>query len=250
MLGEAFVVSLICLSTVYRRITSSGGAIRALFDGAMPALFPPNSTRIMRGILAAIGVVLLGGPLVAMAWVRLPWARGEGREITQPIAFDHRIHVTGLKIDCRYCHAGADRGAYAGVPATSLCVPCHTNVWLSSRPLAPVRQSVATGRPIAWARVTQLPGFVYFNHAMHVNKGVGCETCHGRVDRMATVHQVAPLTMDWCVDCHRDPGPQLRPASAITTMGWTSTLSHDSLSRALVARYHVRRLTNCTTCHR
>jgi hypothetical protein len=185
-----------------------------------------------------------------MAWVRLPKARGEGRHIPQPVAFDHRIHVTGLRIDCRYCHAGAERSAYAGVPSTEQCVPCHSTVWLSSATFAPVRQSLATGHPIPWKRVTQLPAFTYFNHAMHVNKGVGCETCHGRVDQMATVRQVAPLTMDWCLDCHRDPAPNLRPVAEITTMGWVPPTSADTLGRALMAQYHVRRLTNCTTCHR
>jgi len=116
--------------------------------------------------------------------------------------------------------------------------------------LAPVRQSVATRRPIPWQRVTQLPDFVYFDHAIHVNKGVGCETCHGRVDQMAQVRQAAPLTMTWCVECHRNPAPNLRPIEAVTTMGWAPPNHSDSLGRALAARYHARPLVNCSTCHR
>ncbi|HEU4642364.1 MAG TPA: cytochrome c3 family protein [Gemmatimonadaceae bacterium] len=216
----------------------------------MTALFSPRSTWVARGVLIAALLVAAVVPALAMTWVRTPWARGEHRRIAQPVAFDHRIHVTGLRIDCRYCHAEADRGAWAGLPSTRQCVPCHTKLWMSSDVMAPVRRSLATGRPIPWARVTQLPDFVYFDHAMHVTKGVGCETCHGRVDRMATAEQVAPLTMTWCVDCHRDPAPRLRPPQAITAMGWTRPAGDDSSGRVLAARYHVRRLTNCTTCHR
>jgi hypothetical protein len=155
-----------------------------------------------------------------------------------------------MHVDCRYCHAGADRGASAGLPSTQQCVVCHTRLWLSSNLFAPVRRSLATGQPIAWARVTQLPAFVYFDHAMHARKGVGCETCHGRVDTMRTVRQVAPLTMTWCVDCHRHPEPALRPVETIATMGWVPEPGADSTGRVLAERYRVRRLTNCTTCHR
>ncbi|HEX6534813.1 MAG TPA: cytochrome c3 family protein [Gemmatimonadaceae bacterium] len=216
----------------------------------MAALFTPRATRVARTLLIAALALAVAVPALAMAWVRTPWARGEHRRIAQPVAFDHRIHVTGLRIDCRYCHAGADRTASAGLPATRQCVPCHTRLWLSSAPMAPVRKSLASGKPIPWARVTQLPDFVYFDHAMHVTRGVGCETCHGRVDRMATVEQVVPLTMTWCVDCHRDPAPHLRPPQAITAMGWAPPAGADATGRALAARYHVRRLLNCTTCHR
>jgi hypothetical protein len=185
-----------------------------------------------------------------MLWVRTPWARGEHAAIVQPIPFDHRLHAGPLRIDCRYCHAGADRSASAGLPSTRQCVTCHTPLWMSSAPMAPVRQSIATGRPIPWQRVTQLPDFVYFDHSIHISKGVGCETCHGRVDQMAQVRQVAPLTMTWCVDCHRDPGRRLRPVRDVTVMGWTRPSAVDSLGVVLLARNHVRSLVNCSTCHR
>jgi hypothetical protein len=170
--------------------------------------------------------------------------------ISQPVAFDHLLHAGPLRIDCRYCHAGADRSAWAGLPSTQQCVSCHTPLWMSTALLAPVRRSLATGKPIHWKRVTQLPDFVYFDHAIHVNKGVGCETCHGRVDRMTQARQVAPLTMAWCVDCHRNPAPHLRPIAAITAMGWTPPGPADSLGTVLMERYHVHSLTNCSTCHR
>ncbi|MDQ6736904.1 MAG: cytochrome C [Gemmatimonadota bacterium] len=185
-----------------------------------------------------------------MVWVRTPFARGEDLRVQQPVPFDHRVHVVGLQIDCRFCHAGAERGEWAGLPATDKCASCHTHAWMSTVEFAPVRKSLATGRPIPWQRVTQLPDFVYFNHAIHVNKGVGCETCHGRIDQMAQVSQAKSLTMGWCLSCHVNPGPNLRPRDAVTKMGWTPTAAQSAQLSMLVANYHVRRLTNCTTCHR
>ncbi len=216
----------------------------------MAAIFPPSATRVARVVLLAGVLVILAIPVLAMGWVRTPWARGIGEHVTQPVAFDHRVHVVGERIDCRYCHSDAERSTVAGMPSTQKCVACHTPLWLSSSEFAPVRQSLATGRPIPWRRVTELPGFVYFDHSIHVQKGVGCETCHGRVDQMAQVEQTAPLTMGWCLSCHRDATPALRPVSAMTAMGWAPRPGSNDLGRALALRYHVHRLTNCTTCHR
>jgi hypothetical protein len=186
----------------------------------MPALFTPRANLVARIALLAIAVATVAAPAVVMAWVRTPWARGVQRRVVQPAAFDHAFHAGTMHVDCRFCHAGADQAASAGLPSTQLCAACPTRLWMSSDQLAPVRRSLATGRPIAWRRVNELPAFVYFDHAMHAWKGVGCETCHGRVDTMRTVAQVAPLTMRWCLDCHRHAAPDQR------------------------------RLTNCTTCHR
>jgi hypothetical protein len=216
----------------------------------MPALFSRRATTVARSIIVAVIAVFVATPLIGMLWVRTSWARGEGTRVPQPVAFDHQLHAGPLRIDCRYCHAGADRSAWAGLPSTQQCVSCHTSLWMSTALLAPVRQSEATVKPIRWRRVTQLPDFVYFDHAIHVNKGVGCESCHGRVDRMAQAEQVAPLTMTWCVDCHRNPAPHLRPLDAVTRMGWTPPGPPDSLGAVLARRYHVRPLTNCSTCHR
>lgn len=216
----------------------------------MPALFRPSANRAARLALVAIVALPVVAVVAGMAWVRTPVARGEYVHVTQPVQFDHRLHVTGLRIDCRYCHSAVERTAMAGLPSTGKCVACHTQLMLSTPQFSAVRRSLATGQPIPWRRVTELPDFVYFDHAMHVEKGVGCETCHGRVDQMAQVQQQASLTMGWCVDCHRHPAPRLRPLDAVTAMGWVAGRAADSLGAALATQYHVRRLTNCTTCHR
>ena len=216
----------------------------------MPALFPRWTNTLARATLIAVVCVLAGVPAALMAWVRTPNATREYQPVAQPVAFDHRIHVVGQHIDCLYCHYSAERSASAGIPPTSECVPCHSTAWMSSDVFKPVRESVASGHALQWRRVDALPGFVYFNHAIHVNKGVGCESCHGRVDRMGQVYQSAPLTMQWCVNCHRNPAAALRPLNAITTMGFTPTIPQNELGAQLVQKYHVRSLTNCTTCHR
>lgn len=216
----------------------------------MAALFPPRTNSIARAVLAVAVSTLIGAPVVLMAWVRTPNATGQFAPVRQPIPFDHRLHVKGFGIDCRYCHSSVERSPLAGIPPSTTCVACHNQAWANSNELAPVRHSVLTGLPVQWVRVNKLPGFVYFNHAIHVNKGVGCETCHGRVDEMPRVYQTAPLTMNWCVSCHRFPEVHLRPVAAMTTMGWMPPDSQLAQGRALKAQYHVRELTNCTTCHR
>lgn len=218
----------------------------------MAQLFTLHATTRFRLAIVLVIAAAVGIPLFLMGWVRTPLERGEFQVVEQPIPFSHQIHVTGLQIDCRYCHYAVERAATAGMPSTSTCVPCHKQVWLDGPAFAPVRQSLASGKPIQWNRVNQLPGFVYFDHSIHVNNGVGCESCHGRVDTMSTAVQVEPLTMGWCLDCHRQPAKNLRPISAVTAMGWRppSGQSRTLLGRELMQRYHVRRMTDCTDCHR
>jgi hypothetical protein len=213
----------------------------------MAALFSPRATRIARWGLVAVLMLAVAIPAGLMLWVRTPAVTGQGRTAIQPIPFDHRIHVTGLRIDCRYCHTTADRGASAGLPATMVCQPCHNDVWLSGPLFAPVRQSVATGRPIPWQRVNRLPDFVYFNHAIHVAGGIACESCHGRVDRMAQVRQAEPLTMGWCLDCHRNPEPSRRPADAVTAMGWQPA---DRPASPPLSPARRAAIVTCSACHR
>lgn len=205
---------------------------------------------MVRRVLVLGVVLIVGLPLLLMWWVRTPYVTGEGHSVVQPVPFDHRIHVTGLQIDCRYCHNTVERAASAGIPSTAACLPCHNRAWREGPVFAPVRRSLSTGRPIPWRRVNGLPDYVYFNHAIHVSKGVGCETCHGRVDRMARVQQAAPLTMSWCLDCHRQPERHLRPVEQITTMGWRPRRPQEVVGPELARRYHVAHLTNCSACHR
>jgi len=217
----------------------------------MPQLFPRWANAAVRGALVGAAVVAVAVPAGLLAWVRTPNASGRRAPVPQPVPFAHVLHAGAFHIDCRYCHASVERASYAGMPPSSACVPCHDGQWLRSNVMALVMRSVATGRPIAWRRVNALPDFVFFNHAIHVKKGVGCETCHGRVDRMNVVYQTESLSMAWCVDCHRAPERYLRPVERVTTMGWSLPDSTQlALGRALVQRYDVRVRTACTTCHR
>lgn len=216
----------------------------------MAALFPRWSDSVLwLGIAVALAAVV-GLPLFLMAWVRTPYATGQYDPVEQPVEFDHRHHVVDDGIDCRYCHDLVDRSPFAGVPPTARCMNCHSQIWNTSPLLRPVWDSYFGDRPIRWVRVHRLPDFVFFDHAAHVNKGVGCESCHGRVDQMASVYQVAPLTMAWCLECHRAPERFLRPVEHVTTMGWHPDRPQRELGLEIKRRYEVRELTHCTACHR
>jgi hypothetical protein len=170
----------------------------------------------------------------------------------QTVPFSHAHHVGQLGIDCRYCHTTVESAAFAGIPPTETCMHCHEQIWVGSQTLAPVRESWKSGTPLRWQRVHSLPGFVYFNHSIHVAKGVGCAECHGRVDRMPLTWQEKPLTMTWCLECHRDPAEHLRPRSEVFNLAWART-DADSPGKELAERYRVkdsRALTSCSTCHR
>lgn len=216
----------------------------------MAALFPRWSNTALRVAILAVVAVLIGTPLALMAWVRSPYVTGQNDPIEQPVQFDHRHHVRDDGIDCRYCHDLVDRSPYAGIPSTETCMGCHNQIWNDSPLLEPVRRSYYENRPIRWRRVNDLPDFVYFNHSIHVNKGVGCVTCHGRVDLMARVYKAEPLTMGWCLGCHREPERHLRPLSQITDMDWKPEVPQRRLGEELKELYAVEELVNCTTCHR
>jgi hypothetical protein len=219
----------------------------------MSALFPRWTNVVARGSLLGLIALAGGVPLGLMLWVRTSFATGERADVPQPIPFDHRLHAGALQLDCRYCHASAVGAASAGIPPTAACIGCHNEPTLATEMFAPVRQSMETGRPIAWRRVDALPDFAFFDHSIHLAKGVGCETCHGRVDQMARVEQATPLSMNWCVSCHRDPTPHLRPPAVVTAMGWDAAHDRprvDSIGTRLMHELSVRRLTDCSTCHR
>lgn len=218
----------------------------------MPARFQPSANAWSRRFLAVAALTPVVALLTWMGWMRTPYARGELRIVEQPVPFDHRHHVADDRIDCRYCHTEVDRAATAGMPSAARCMGCHAQIWNDSPLLEPVRESYFEGRPIRWRRVHDLPDFVFFDHSVHVAAGVGCESCHGRVDRMARVYQVKPLTMGWCLDCHRDPRGRLRPVEAVTAMGWEERGPAGAAGDPVPAREEPATLlrTDCTACHR
>lgn len=213
-------------------------------------LFTRTADSVFRVVLAgALGVPAVGLVLLLLV-ARSPSGLGSREPVHQPVQFDHRHHAGDEGLDCRYCHDSVERSATAGYPPTARCMGCHAQVWNESPLLEPVRVSYLTDRPIAWQRVHRLPDFVFFDHAVHVNKGVGCVTCHGRVDQMPLVHQEVPLTMGWCLDCHRDPTPHLRPPGFITSMTWRPPGDPRETGRAVQEALDVHPRATCTTCHR
>jgi hypothetical protein len=216
----------------------------------MQTLFPSWSDTVFRLCLALAGASIVGLPVLAVLWVRTPYVTKVGNPVQQPVQFDHRHHVRDDGIDCFYCHYEARRSKFAGAPPTEVCMNCHSQVWQESSRLAPVRDSWFTGEPVRWNRVHQLPEFVYFDHSAHVSHGVGCVECHGRVDAMAQVYAVASLTMQWCLDCHRDPDPHLRPPSEITNMEWEPSESRRATGAEIRRELHVAPPVNCSGCHR
>jgi hypothetical protein len=168
----------------------------------------------------------------------------------QPVQFSHQHHVGGIGIDCRYCHTSVEVSSTAGIPPTKTCINCHSQIWSTSPYLEPVRSSFRDDKPLQWLRVHDTPDFVYFNHSIHVKKGMGCETCHGRVDKMPLMKQQSSLQMEWCLNCHRNPEQFVRPRSEVFTMGYVAAVDQRELGPQLVAEYKIQSLTNCSVCHR
>ena len=181
---------------------------------------------------------------------RSPYVTQAGVAREQPVPFSHAHHVAGLGIDCRYCHTSVETSATAGIPPTKTCMNCHSQIWSNSPTLEPVRESFRSERSIEWVKVNDLPDFVYFNHSAHVNQGVGCTTCHGRVDRMPLMWQEASLTMEWCLACHREPERYLRPRAEVFNASYEPPADQLSLGRSLVKEYGIHTRTSCSTCHR
>ena len=218
----------------------------------MSQVFSPKVNGITRMILAAVALAAVGLGVAGVVLPRSSWATLVGFARQQPVPFSHQHHVAGLGLDCRYCHTGVEVSSFAGIPATEVCMTCHSQLWTNAEVLAPVRQSYATDTPLRWTRVNNLPDYVYFNHSIHVNNGVPCAECHGRIDTMPLTAKGASLHMQWCLDCHRDPGPRLRPLEAVTAMGWEPKADRDELAAYLLKTYdiHPETLTDCYVCHR
>jgi hypothetical protein len=168
----------------------------------------------------------------------------------QPIPFSHKHHVGGLGIDCRYCHSSVEESSFAGIPPTKTCMNCHSQIWADSPVLRPVRESLRTGTPILWSRVHRLPDYVYFDHHIHVAKGIGCVACHGQVDEMPLVAQQSTLYMEWCLNCHRHPERAVEPRAQIFNLRWQPPQDRAALGERLVGEYHVAKRTDCVDCHR
>jgi hypothetical protein len=221
----------------------------------MAQIFKPSANSLARTsiVLTLLGVGgLLGAIYELGADSTYATRQGDARE--QPIPFSHAHHVGSMGIECRYCHTGVENSQHAMVPPTKTCMNCHSQIWINSSTLEPVRESYRTNESIKWTKVHDLPDYVYFNHSIHVKKGVGCETCHGRVDKMALMYQNANLEMRWCLECHRNPENFVRPRQFITKMGYdpeTDTgKSQAELGPQLVKEYHIQKLETCWTCHR
>jgi hypothetical protein len=215
-------------------------------------LFP----RWINLVLPLAAVAVVGGALYVPTLFALgasPAAMAIGYSPTQPVPYSHALHVGKLGMDCRYCHTTVEKTAFASIPPTQTCMNCHTGIWDKSPKLQPIRDSWVSGKPVQWVKVHNLAQYVYFNHSAHVNHGVGCVECHGRIDRMDVVTQQKPLSMGWCLDCHRDPGPHLRPKDQVTNMSWTPPGDAEQVGAELKQAYKIHDtayMTSCYTCHR
>ena len=212
-----------------------------------PSVNTISKLSIVGGAIAPllVGVAVFAGNMSYGSRVNVP--------IEQPVQFSHKHHVIDDGIDCRYCHTSVDKAAFAGLPSTDTCMTCHSQIWSDSPLLETVRKSWETGDPIVWTRVNDQPDYVYFNHSIHIKKGVGCVTCHGRVDQMPMMWKDKTMSMAWCVDCHRNPEKYVRPRDKVFEMAWEPTMDQVKMGHQLVKEYNIlpaMQLTNCSICHR
>ena len=219
----------------------------------MAQIFDRSSNALARMSLVLTGLIVIALGVTLDQLQRSPWVTRQGQRAEQPVPFSHKHHVQGLGLQCQYCHTTVEKSSYAGIPPTRTCMNCHAQIWTNAQLLEPVRQSWYTGQSIPWIKVHDLPDFVYFSHEIHVGKGIGCESCHGRVDRMPLTWQAVSLRMEWCLDCHRQPEKYVRPRESVTTMGYHPAGDQEEIGRRLVKQYGIqdaRTLTSCNTCHR
>ncbi len=219
----------------------------------MPQIFSRTADTWFHAIASGVLVVAIAAFLTAFALGRSQYLTVVARTPQQPVPFSHKHHAGQLGIDCRYCHSTVETSADAGFPATHVCMTCHSQLWTNAAMLAPVRQSLAENRSIDWHRVAHVPDYVYFRHDIHIAKGIACVECHGRIDQMPLTYRAKAFVMKFCIDCHRDPAPHLRPKDAVFDFDWKPPPDHAAFGRKLMAQYHIRSpadLTSCGTCHR
>ncbi len=218
----------------------------------MAQIFRKSSNSLARVTLIGLFLGFFGFWGVVYAVYRSPYTTEQTVPVDQVVPFSHQHHVAGLGIDCRYCHTTVETSSFAGIPPTETCMTCHSQVWTDAPMLAPVRQSMVTGIPLKWNRVNNVPDFVYFNHGVHVQKGIGCSTCHGPVEQMPLTWKEHSLYMRWCLDCHEAPEKALRPKEEVFNMKWKATPRQEQQGKKLLAEYHVRaeQLRDCSVCHR
>src|SRR2546426_5615539 len=203
----------------------------------MSQIFHRSTNTLSRVSIYAAVFVLAGLSWVLMALDRSPYTTRQGIVLTQPVPFSHEHHVAGLGLDCRYCHTSVETSRFAGIPPTATCMNCHKLIWADSEMLEPVRASLREDRPIAWTRVHDLPDFTYFDHSIHVAKGVGCVSCHGRVDEMPLLWRANTLYMKWCLDCHREPSRFVRPPEHVFELDWRPSEDPETLAPRLPKGY-------------
>ena len=214
----------------------------------MAQLFGRNANWIARSIFIGLPIGALLSITVAEGFDRSDYVTQNDQFIDQPVPFSHSHHVGDLGVDCRYCHTQVERGAIAQIPPSETCMTCHSQIWSKSATLAPVRDSYRTGEPLKWNRVTKLPDFVYFNHSVHLSKGVACVSCHGEMQTMKLTRLEHPMQMRFCIDCHRDPTPNLHPREDVTDP--TVLPVSPAMAEELAHKYDVQSKTDCITCHR
>lgn len=215
----------------------------------MAAIFKKSADTYLKVGGAVLALVLAGGAGL-FAYVSHPRTLDTGYSPVQPVPYSHKLHAGNLGMDCYYCHSTVYRAAFAAVPATETCMNCHVRVKPQSPVLQKVRDSYASGEPIPWVKIHNLPSYVYFNHSAHVTAGVSCVSCHGRIDQMVEVKQVQPLNMGWCLECHRNPAPNIRPVEYVTKLDWTPDRDPAQIGREIVAAKHINPPVNCSGCHR
>lgn len=220
----------------------------------MAQVFPPGANWLVKwtGLGVGVGTVLVVGMSWAIYWG--PTVTQVGRYRQQPIPFSHQRHVQGNGLDCRYCHTTVETSSFAGIPPTETCMTCHSQILTDQPMFAPIHKSWDSGKPMQWTRVNDVPDFVYFNHSIHVNHGVGCSECHGKVEEMRLTYKAESLHMGWCLQCHKAPEKFLRPKSEIFNTAYVHPPKEEQLEmgRKLVDDYHIRKeqLLNCSVCHR